>query len=195
MSIFLSLPRRFETWLHLHWQIVITPPLLFVSRADMHEHIWSTDFSPVQLTSVSDLLLDYRLLPISSWSRTPWGSWQKYFFLQRNPHGHSPYVTSSLTRGRVLLWIGVFKKRPKWEHVGYIRCLNDLTASYARNFVPRTCEVPFSFHKWFCHPECCCLMLNFVSKCENTCRNLVFLWVERFRLRPELGISSRKERK
>jgi hypothetical protein len=32
---------------------------------------------------------------------------QRHFFLQVNPCGHSPYVTSSLTRGWVcLLWIG-----------------------------------------------------------------------------------------
>jgi hypothetical protein len=41
----------------------------------------------------------------SSWRQTAWGSRPEIF--QLNPCGHSPYVTSSLTRGRVcVLWIG-----------------------------------------------------------------------------------------
>jgi hypothetical protein len=41
------------------------------------------------------------LSPInSSWCQTPWG-WRPDFFFQFNTYGHSPYATSSLTRGWV----------------------------------------------------------------------------------------------
>jgi hypothetical protein len=49
------------------------------------------------------------LSPISSsWCQAPGSSRPEIFFLQLNPCSHSPYVTSSLTRGWVcLLWIGL----------------------------------------------------------------------------------------
>jgi hypothetical protein len=47
------------------------------------------------------------LPPISSsWGQAPWGP-RSEIYLQLNPCRHSPYVTSSLTRGWVcLLWMG-----------------------------------------------------------------------------------------
>jgi hypothetical protein len=57
------------------------------------------------------------LLPISSsWLQTSWGSRPE--FLQLSPCGHSPYVTPSLTRGRVcLLWIDLAMLRVRIAYV------------------------------------------------------------------------------
>jgi hypothetical protein len=77
--------------------------------------VWVPELSPDSATSFCNsqsrsqsYFMTAGLPPISSpWRHAPWGSRPQIYFLQLNPCGHSPYVTSSLTRGRVcLLWIG-----------------------------------------------------------------------------------------
>jgi hypothetical protein len=56
---------------------------------------------------------------ISSWNRSPWGSWTENVFLL-NTCGHSPYLTSSLTRGWVcLLWTCLALSRVR---ITYMTC-------------------------------------------------------------------------
>jgi hypothetical protein len=93
MTKFLFVPRPF-TCLEMGPLLRREVGLVFLRRRHMYCTV-------IQHKSESELLYDWRFTANQSWRQAPWDSRPVIFFLQLNSCCHSPYVTSSLTRGWV----------------------------------------------------------------------------------------------
>jgi hypothetical protein len=83
---------------------------------------FSATFSTADLESKSEgkLLYDWRFTASPSWRQAPSESRPEFFF-RLNPCGHSPYVTSSLTRRWVcLFWICLAFRQVYISHIWHV---------------------------------------------------------------------------
>jgi hypothetical protein len=79
-----------------------TPAVLWLTHCSPTNSTHCISQSQTQSQSQSQSFFMTGVLPLisSSWRQAPWGS-RSEIFLRLNPQGHSPYVTSYLTRGWV----------------------------------------------------------------------------------------------